>query len=103
MTLLPNPALGDVRWSISVGNERETASVTAAADGRIMGVDSAGTNRGRNRNFHEQDEWPLADAQASLRPVVGDKQDVYEIDVSRTTSTMKAVTAKSPQSMTNWI
>jgi hypothetical protein len=101
VTVLPNPASGDVRWSISVGNERETASVTAAADGRIMGVDIAGTNRGRNRNVHEQDEWPLADAQASFRSVVGDKQDVYEIDVSRTTITMKAVTAGSPQSMTN--
>lgn len=103
VTILPTPAYGDVRWNITIGSERESASVTAAADGRIMGIDISGTNRGRNRNFHEQDEWPLADAQASFRSVVGDKQEVYEIDVSRTTITMKAVTAGSPTSMTNWM
>jgi hypothetical protein len=56
VTRRPNPACGEVHWSISVGNERETASGTAAADGRIMDVDITGTNRGRNGNFHEQDK-----------------------------------------------
>ncbi len=102
MTILPNPAFGEVRWTISVTNQRENASVTTAADGRIMGVDISGTNRGRSKNFHEQDEWPLADAQASFRSVVGARPEVYEVDVSRTTITMKAVTAGNPSATTAW-
>ncbi|MGL4438511.1 MAG: hypothetical protein ACRCUE_04510 [Bosea sp. (in: a-proteobacteria)] len=103
MTILPEPAFGDVRWTISVGNDRESASVTAAADGRVMGADISGTNRGRNKNFHEQDEWPLADAQASFRSVVNARNEVYEIDVSRTTIAMKAVAANNPKSTTAWM
>jgi len=34
VTLLPNPAFGDVRWSITVSSDRKSASVTTAADGR---------------------------------------------------------------------
>jgi hypothetical protein len=103
VTLLPNPAFGDVRWSITVSSDRESASVTTAADGRIMGVDIAGTNRGRNRNFLEQDEWPLADAQASFRSVVAARPDVYEVDISRTSISMKAVAAGNPASTTAWL
>lgn len=36
VTLLPNPAFGDVRWSITVGSDRKSASVTTAADGRLV-------------------------------------------------------------------
>lgn len=102
MTILPNPAYGEVRWTISVASPRETASVTTAADGQIMGVDLSGTNRGRNRNFLEQDEWPLADAQASFRSVIGANQEVYEIDISKSTITMKAVSRASATAMTGW-
>ncbi len=103
VTLLPNPAYGEVRWTIGVASDRETASITTDPGGRIMGVDIAGTNRGRNRNFLEQDEWPLADAQASFRTIVGAKPEVYEIDVSRTTISMKAVAAGNPRSTTSWM
>jgi hypothetical protein len=103
VTLLPNPAHGDVRWSISVGTDRESASVTTAADGGIMGVDISGTNRGRNRNFHEQDDWPLADAQASFRSIVASRPVVYEIDVSRSNLSMRAESASNPASTTAWL
>lgn len=103
VTILPTPAHGEVRWSIGVGSGRESASVTAAIDGRIMGVDISGTVRGRNRNFHEQDEWPLADAQASFRSIVGARAEVFGIDVSRTAVTMRAVSAGNSAATTGWI
>jgi hypothetical protein len=34
VTLLPNPAFGEVRWSITVSSDRESASVPTAADGK---------------------------------------------------------------------
>jgi hypothetical protein len=34
VTLLPNPAFGEVHWSITVSSDRESASVTTAADGK---------------------------------------------------------------------
>jgi hypothetical protein len=103
VTILPEPAFGDVRWTIGVANDRENASVTADADGRIMGADIAGTNRGRNRNFLEQDEWPLADAQASFRTVIGARREVYEVSVSRTSIAMKAVAANNASATTSWL
>lgn len=103
MTLLPNPAFGEVRWTISIINDRETANVTTAADGKVMGVDISGTNRGRNRNFLAQDEWPLGDAQASFRSIVGARPDVFEIDISRTTISMRAVASASAKATTSWI
>lgn len=36
VTLLPNPAFGDVRRSITVSSDRESASVTTATDGRLV-------------------------------------------------------------------
>ncbi len=103
VTLLPNPAHGDVRWTIGVGSGRESATVIAALDGSVMGVDISQTNRGRNRNFLEQDEWPLADAQASFRSIVGDRREVFEIDVSRGTIKMVAVSRASPTAVTAWM
>jgi hypothetical protein len=103
VTLLPTPAHGEVRWTIDIASARESATVTAAADGRIMGVDISGTNRGRNRNFLEQDEWPLADAEATFRTVIGARREVYEIDVSRSTIKMVAVAQASPTAVTAWL
>jgi hypothetical protein len=103
ITILPNPAFGDVRWNITVASARESASVTTAPDGRVMGVDISGTNRGRNRNFLEQDDWPLADAQASFRSIIGAKREAYEIDISRSTIKMVAVSQASPKSVTAWL
>jgi hypothetical protein len=103
VTLLPNPAYGEVRWTINIASARETATATAAADGHIMGIDISGTNRGRNRNFLEQDEWPLADAQASFRSIVDARPIVYEIDVSRNSVKMTAVAQASPTAVTAWL
>ncbi len=103
VTLLPNPAHGEVRWSISVTSPRESASATASADGRIIGVDISQTNRGRNRNFLVQDDWPLADAQASFRTIVGARPVVYEIDLSAGSVKMTAGSQASPTAQTAWL
>jgi hypothetical protein len=103
VSLLPTPSHGDVRWSIAITNDRESASVIANADGGVMGVDIAGTNRGRNRNFLEQDEWPLGDAQASFRSMVASRPEVYELDISRTSIKMTAVSRASPTAVTAWL
>lgn len=103
VTLLPNPAYGEVRWSITVASARETASVTTVADGRIIGVDISGTNRGRNKDFLHQEDWPLADAQASFRSIIGARRDVYEVDISKSTVKMTAVSQASPTAVTAWL
>lgn len=103
VTLLPNPAFGEVRWTIAVVSDRENASVTTSADGSVIGVDISGTNRGRNRNFLAQDDWPLGDAQASFRSVIGARREIYEIDISQSAIKMTAVSQASPSAVTAWL
>jgi hypothetical protein len=45
--LLPKPSSGDVRWTVNVRSDRETASVIANSNGRVVGLDLGGTNRAR--------------------------------------------------------
>lgn len=71
VNLLPSPSYGDIRWSIYVASERESATVYADATGSIIGGDLSNTERARLMDFIKDDDWPKEAALESLLGVIG--------------------------------
>lgn len=66
IAILPEPHYGEVRWTIALGNERETASVYADIGGRVYGADLSGTTRAKRLDLIADDDWPMDEAQADI-------------------------------------
>jgi hypothetical protein len=102
VSILPQPAYGEPRWTITLSNGRETATVTAMIDGRLLGADISQTDRGRTRDFLTQSDWPFALAQEGFGTLVGPGDTVREIVVR---DSAISVTADSPDfagQLTDW-
>jgi len=69
VSILPEPAYGQPRWSVSVTSGREHATVYAALNGRIVGADISGTQRARMFDMLANDEH-LSEAQTDLAAVL---------------------------------
>ena len=59
VTVMPNPAFGDPRWTLEFKGQREHASVFLNAAGRIIGGNLRGTNRVRTMDAR-RDQLGLA-------------------------------------------
>lgn len=70
ISILPEPHYGEVRWTIALANERETANVYADIGGRVFGADLSGTTRAERLNLITDDDWPMAEAQADIAAVL---------------------------------
>ncbi len=81
VSILPSPSFGPVRWTISVGSGRESASVFAAEDGRIVGADLSGTERARTLNLIATEDWPKDEAIADLTAVLGPTRRIRSLTV----------------------
>lgn len=71
--ILPEPHYGEARWSIGLATPRETATVYADVRGRVIGADLSGTTRAQRLDLIADDDWPMAEAQADIAAVLGDR------------------------------
>ena len=78
VSILPEPAYGDIRWTIEVASPHESATIYADAKGAIIGADLSRTRRAKLLDLLAGD-WPAADAQAQLQAVLGAREIVHEI------------------------
>jgi len=81
VSILPSPSFGPVRWTISVGSGRESASVFADEAGRIVGADLSGTERARTLNLIATEDWPKDEAIADLTAVLGPTRRIRSLTV----------------------
>jgi hypothetical protein len=80
VSILPQPAYGEIRWTIEVASAHESATIYADAQGAIIGADLSRTRRAKLLNLLAGD-WPAADAQAQLQAVLGPRPIVHEIRI----------------------
>ena len=88
---------GDVRWSVEIANDRETATATMAMDGRLIGIDISGTERGRTKDFLTQSDWPFAVAADGFGNLIGDGGKIYKIEVRARSITVVAELPDDPE------
>lgn len=81
VTILPQPAYGNVRWSIYVTSGRESATIRADAAGNITGGDLANTNRARNMDLLADANWPQKQAMDALMAAIGGDRRLRELTV----------------------
>lgn len=79
--LLPKKANGDVRWSVSVRSDRESARVLADAKGHVVGLDLAGTNRARTFDLLASLE-KLPEAAHAFAEAVGTEPVLVEVRIA---------------------
>lgn len=71
VSILPTPSYGDIRWTVTIGTDEESASVVLNLAGDVLGADLSDTKRQENMDLFLQDDWPMAEAQAGLAGVIG--------------------------------
>lgn len=87
VSILPEPTYGEIRWTIYLTSERESAMVRADAAGNIVGADLSNTNRARRMDLLVDDDWPKEEALSALTAALGGENRVREFSVrSRTLS-----------------
>ena len=103
ISIVPQPAYGDVRWTIQIESPRESASVSADESGRIIGADLSDTVRGQSLDLR-RDDWPLAIAAKRLAPHLGDGADVWQVYFYRSSVQVQAnhPTKRSLQRTYTW-
>lgn len=80
LSILPEPAYGEVQMTLNLSTERETATVYADGAGNVLGADLAGTARAERLDMIADDDWPMADAQRRIAEVLGTKR-VHELRI----------------------
>lgn len=82
--IIPAPASGPVRWSVSVTSDREAAQIFADAKGEILRVDLTNTNRAKNLDLlRELDQ--TADAGRAFRAAIGEGPVLLKVNVGSKT------------------
>lgn len=89
VSIFPSPQFGEPRWTVSVSSGRESATVYAALDGRIIGANLSGTQRARMFNLFTDDSH-FDTAKTDLASVLGPDRNVLEVDVSKTDISVRA-------------
>lgn len=102
MSILPEPSYGEVRWSVTVATDRESAEAITDAEGRLIGIDLSQTERGRNRDFLSQPEWDFALAAEGLANLTGPEAVVWQISLSAKTLTVEADSPDTAKALTSW-
>lgn len=92
VSILPEPAYGDIRWTVVIATDEESASVVLTEDGDVLGADLSDTKRQESLDLYTQDDWPMAEAQAGLANVIGSSR----VHVVRIYSDNVFVTADHP-------
>lgn len=87
--LLPKATSGDIRWSVSVRSERESASVLADGKGRITGLDLTGTERARTFDLLASLD-KLPEAARAFAESVGTGPVLVEARITRRDITFKS-------------
>lgn len=81
VSILPEPAYGEIGWSIYVTSGRESATVRADAAGNIIGGDLSNTNRARRMDLLTDAAWPKQEAMTALAAIFGDDRRLREFTV----------------------
>lgn len=92
VSILPEPAYGDIRWTVSIATAEESASVVLNLNGDVIGADLSDTKRVENADFFLQDDWPMAEAKRALASVIGSSR----VHVVRVNSDNVFVTVDHP-------
>ncbi|MEO7221848.1 MAG: hypothetical protein ABIY37_05195, partial [Devosia sp.] len=71
ISILPEPAYGEIRWTVTLGTSEESATVYLTRDGEVIGADLSDTKRAEELDLWSSDDWPMAEAQATLAGVLG--------------------------------
>jgi hypothetical protein len=71
MSILPEPTYGEVRWTVQLSATDESATVYLTRDGEVIGADLSDTKRAEELDLWNSDDWPMAEAQATLAGVLG--------------------------------
>jgi hypothetical protein len=71
VSILPTPAYGDIRWTVTIGTDEESATVLLTQGGDVLGADLSDTKRQESLDLYTQDDWPMAEAQGALASVIG--------------------------------
>ena len=71
MSILPEPAYGEIRWTVTLSAKDESATVYLTRDGEVVGADLSDTKRAEELDLWTSDDWPMAEAQATLAGVLG--------------------------------
>lgn len=78
ISILPEPAYGDIRWTVALKTAEESATVYLTRDGEVLGADLSDTKRAEGLDLYASDDWPMAEAQAALAGVLG-SSPVHEV------------------------
>jgi hypothetical protein len=78
ISILPEPAYGDIRWTIMLRTSNESALVYLTTRGEVIGGDLSDTKRAENLDLYVDDDWPMNEAQSQLQGVIGDAR-VHEV------------------------
>jgi hypothetical protein len=79
--IIPAPASGPVRWSVSVTSDRESAQIFADAKGAITRVDLTNTNRAKNLDLLQELDH-TAEAGRAFRTALGEGPVLLKIGIS---------------------
>jgi hypothetical protein len=82
LSILPEPASGPVRWSVTVGSGWETARITADAKGAIVAVDLTDTQRAKTFDLFKEPAR-LTDAAKAIREGVGSGPVLVKVTVDQ--------------------
>ena len=78
VSILPEPAYGEIRWTVALRTSEESATVYLTRDGDVIGADLSDTKRAENLDLWSSDDWPMAEAQRVLADVLG-RSPVHEV------------------------
>lgn len=71
VSILPEAAYGEIRWTVALRTGDESATVYLTNEGDVIGADLSDTKRAENLDLWNSDDWPMAEAQSLLSSVLG--------------------------------
>lgn len=71
VSILPEPAYGEIRWTVALRTGGESATVYLTREGDVLGADLSDTKRAEALDLWNSDDWPMAEAQSVLSGVLG--------------------------------
>jgi hypothetical protein len=80
ISIMPQPAYGDIRWTIGLRTDEESAVAYLTTEGDVIGGDLSDTKRADDLDLFTSDDWPVDEAQALLSSVLGVSR-VHEVRI----------------------
>ena len=91
----PRPASGEVRWTVDVTSERETAQIFADASGAIVGANVAGTLRAKALDIFSKLDL-VVEAVQGFRFIIGPERVLAQVNVGPQAINFETTLAESP-------